>query len=278
MGILLALSTLAQTNIKDGQEVFGTWTKSKSPYIIEGEAIVPVGKTLTIKPGVVVQFKTGDVKDFLENGKRNPNFTCGFLIVNGKIVAKGKKNSHIKFTRFGSQGTWGNVSIYSQNPDNLIEYCWFEYSYFVRSVVPDENATGAVTFNKATGTVRNCYFINNGWTALNCKNGANPLFTNNIVVGNQYALESNSNSKPVVTNTIFWDNKNLFFINGGATINISFSLYPKLDSYPIDLKNDGNNIIGVDPQFVDIKQLNFDLQKSSPAIKKGKGGKNIGVK
>jgi hypothetical protein len=41
--------TNAQTVIKDKQDVFGTWKKKGSPYIIEGEAIIPSGKVLNIK-------------------------------------------------------------------------------------------------------------------------------------------------------------------------------------------------------------------------------------
>ncbi|OQA02352.1 MAG: hypothetical protein BWY70_00025 [Bacteroidetes bacterium ADurb.Bin408] len=52
------------STISNKQEVYGTWTKSKSPYTIQGEAIVPEGKTLTIEPGVTVKFKTGTNKRF----------------------------------------------------------------------------------------------------------------------------------------------------------------------------------------------------------------------
>ena len=55
--LIFSQFVFAQTTISDGEEVSGTWNMSGSPYVVEGEAIVPIGATLTIKPGVVVKFK-----------------------------------------------------------------------------------------------------------------------------------------------------------------------------------------------------------------------------
>ena len=63
-GLVICLSMDAQTIIKDKEYVSGKWKKSKSPYIIEGEAKIAEGKTLKIKPGVVVKFRTGDGRDY----------------------------------------------------------------------------------------------------------------------------------------------------------------------------------------------------------------------
>ncbi len=276
VSLLFVCTLSAQTKIVNKQAVFGTWTKSKSPYIIEGEAIVPEGMTLKIKPGVIIQFKTGDNKDYFIDGYENPGFNCGFLRVKGKIIAKGKKNDLIKFTRLGEYGTWGNVSIYSRNNDNLLEYCWFESAFYIRQIIPGDNATGALTFNNAAGTVKNCLFINNGWTAINCKNQSTPIFKNITIVGNQYAVESNSNSSPKIESCIIWDNAVNFYVNSGATIRISYSLYPALN-VPKELVDDGNNITGVLPDFIDQPKKNFGLKKTSPAYKTGKGGTNMGA-
>ena len=48
----------SSTQISDGEEVYGLWKKSLSPYIVEGLAVVPYNKTLKIEPGVVVLFKS----------------------------------------------------------------------------------------------------------------------------------------------------------------------------------------------------------------------------
>jgi len=76
----------AQTIIKPGN-ASGTWTKKASPYIIKGDINIPAGKTLTIQPGVVVQF------DGLYT-----------LNVQGSLIAVGKENDSIIFTVTDTSG------------------------------------------------------------------------------------------------------------------------------------------------------------------------------
>jgi len=121
-----------------------------------------------------VQFKTGTNRDYSQGSQKLDNFDLGFLRVNGKIVAKGKANSLIKFTREGNEGNWGNIHIKTNSKDNLLKYCQFEYSHYVRGVITDDNATGAISFHASTGTVENCLFMTNGWSAINCKEDAAP--------------------------------------------------------------------------------------------------------
>ena len=231
----------AQTRIKDGQEVSGTWKKSKSPYIIEGEAILPAGKTLKIKPGVIVQFKIGTNRDYSEGSSKIESFDVGFLRVNGNIIAKGKANNLIKFTREGNTGNWGNIHIKTSSKDNLIKYCQFEYSHYVRGVITGDNATGAISFHASTGTVQNCLFINNGWSAINCKEGASPKLSNLTILGYEYGIECNSKSSPSISNIIVWQTGTAFYVNGGSSPTISHSLIQG-EKLPYELKDLEENI------------------------------------
>lgn len=259
-----------QTIIKNGQEVYGVWNKKGSPYIIEGEAIVPQGQTLTIKPGVIVQFKEGNVFDYRMNGKLNPFFNAGFLRVNGKIMAFGKKSSKIIFKGKNGVGHWGAVVLVNSN-GNVFNYCHFMNSNFIRDVTTDDNATGAISFLNSDGTVKNC-IIENGWTGINFKQGSSPVIENCVIYSNEYGLESNSYSNPTVINTIIWNNKNSFYINPGASIKISYSLIQ--DSQKADyLIDEGKNIYGLNPQL----EKNYRVAKGSPCYKKGKNGKNMGL-
>jgi len=277
--LLLCISGISsQTVIQDKQEVYGTWKLKGSPYIIEGEAIVPEEKTLVIEPGVIVKFKTGENRDYTIDGKENGAFDVGFLRVHGTIKAEGSKNKLITFTRFGGNGFWGNIEINSRSNDNLLKYCWIEASHYVRGVVADtyDNATGAVSFFNSSGTIENCLFISNGWTAFNCKEGSTPIFRNNTLVDNEYGLECNSGSAPIIINTIIWNNSNPFYVNQGSNPHISYSLIQP-PGIVVDLKDDGNNIIGVAPEFIDPINNDYGIKTSSPAYKKGKGGVNIGA-
>jgi hypothetical protein len=269
-------SLIAQTRIKDKQEVYGTWKKGKSPYIIEGEAIVPKGKVLKIKPGVVLQFKTGTNRDYSQNGRKLNDFDLGFLRVNGKIIAVGKPGKLIKFTRYGNSGNWGNLHIKTNEKDNLLKYCQFEYSHFLRGVIDDDNATGAISFHTSTGTVENCLFINNGWAAINCKEGSSPKLLNLTISGFEYGIECNTNSSPNITNSIIWQTMNAFYINTGSKPSISYSLVQG-DELPNEIIDAGNNLLGKAPDFTNAPEGDFSIKTTSPAYKTGKGGKNIGA-
>ena len=54
--ITLTIISNAQTVIPPG-DVSGTWTLGGSPYEIQGEITIPDSSTLTIEPGVLVEFQ-----------------------------------------------------------------------------------------------------------------------------------------------------------------------------------------------------------------------------
>jgi parallel beta-helix repeat protein len=268
---LLALN--AQTVISNKSEVFGKWNKKGSPYIISGEAIIPTDKTLNIEPGVIVKFKTGKESDYWDN----KSFDKGFLRVNGTLIAKGNKKNPIIFTRVGDDGIWGNIFIDSKSEKNLLSYCVFEHSHYIRSINETDNSTAALSFYKSAGTVENCLFANNGWTAINCKEGATPKINNCTIVQNQYGIECNSASNPVIKNCIVGNNKSSnFYINGGSTPVISYSLIQD-NKLAEGILDGGNNILNTKPVFKAPLTGNFQLDNNSLGKKKGEKKKDMGV-
>lgn len=105
--------------ISDNGSGIGTvrWTAGKT-YILEGFVFVNDGQTLTIEPGTIVRFKTGQAED------------ASALIVarGGKIMAKGTHEKPIIFTVEGddltgsvsvkSKGLWGGIIILGNAPVN----------------------------------------------------------------------------------------------------------------------------------------------------------------
>ena len=266
--ILLPNEFKAETIIKNHTSVSGIWTKAKSPYIIQGEAIVPEDAVLKIQPGVVILFKTGENREFNED-----TFDLGFLRVNGVIIAEGTKSDPICFTRNDTTGFWGNIYVNSKASGISFKYCRIEYSYYVRNIIKDGNSTGALTFNNSKGDVSNCLFVYNGWTGFNCKNGATPHVEFCTFYGNEYGIECNTDSKPIFNSVIVWKNNNCFYFNSDAAPTFINSLVQK--EFPEGVKDGGSNLIAVDPLFESTES--FVLAKNSPCLKKGNDGKNIGA-
>ena len=55
---LSSVAMYAQTPVPGGP-ISGTWTLAGSPYQVIGETTIPNGQTLTIEPGVLVEWQIG---------------------------------------------------------------------------------------------------------------------------------------------------------------------------------------------------------------------------
>ena len=78
--VLGSISGYGQTTVPGGV-VSGTWTKANSPYLVQAAIMVADGTTLTIEPGVKIEFQ-GSFK----------------LLVLGNVIAAGAVNDTITFT------------------------------------------------------------------------------------------------------------------------------------------------------------------------------------
>jgi len=125
---LLSGICFSQTNIFGGA-VNGTWTLAGSPYLIQGPIMIANGTTLSIEPGVHVEFQ-GSYK---------------FLIL-GQLLAVGTVADTIVFTAADTSVGW--LGIRYENTDvtndtSEFVYCKFQYGKAVIS----NNAGGALYFN-----------------------------------------------------------------------------------------------------------------------------------
>lgn len=85
---------------------------SNSPYTVAGTLTVPGGITLTIQPGVTVQFASG----------------AGITVSGGQLIAAGTPAQRIKFTKQAGGGSWAGFSISNAGQSNVLAYADMEYS------------------------------------------------------------------------------------------------------------------------------------------------------
>ncbi|MFC2083523.1 T9SS type A sorting domain-containing protein [Bacteroidota bacterium] len=162
--VLITITNIsfAQTQIPGGY-ISGTWTVSGSPYLINGEITILNNSTLTIEPGVIVEFQ-GHYK----------------FIVEGRLLAVGTETDTIVFTindttGFSnpdtSLGGWHGIRFnwtYTENDSTKISYCKLQYGKAVGSNWPDQDGGAIVVEHYDKLVISNCLITNNiaggsGW-------------------------------------------------------------------------------------------------------------------
>lgn len=261
-------ASYGSTTISNRQEVYGTWTRSNSPYIIRGEAIVPSGRTLTIEPGVTVKFETGDNNDYSKS-----SFDKGLLHVKGTIKANGSADNFIYFTRDGYSGTWGSIVIDNSSSTNEFSYCNISYGYYVSGVVSNSGVAsyGCLSIHYSTANISNCIFHDNSFWTLFPGNCTGPINITNCVFYNNFSYDIYNHVSDVVCKNSIMNN----YDNTSGTNKISYSLCKT------DISSKGyttsNNIYGKDPSFVDASSGNYKLSSYSPCKGKGEYGSDMGI-
>lgn len=140
----------AQTNISAGS-VSGTWTKSGSPYKVNGDITVPDGQTLSIEPGVRIEFAQSR-----------------WMKVDGKVIAVGKSGSadSIWFTKQNPHDTgwWKGIKFIkpdSQNDTSRFSFCVFRNTKGIYDTLKSR-LNGAIFIEKwGKVNINKCTFYNN---------------------------------------------------------------------------------------------------------------------
>jgi len=211
--ILFCFYSISQT-IVPGGDVYGNWDTINSPYQIMGDITIPNDSTLTVDPGVNVEFQGHYA-----------------LTVYGRLLAMGTENDTIVFTVNDTTGFynpdttlggWYGINIVDtpvQNDSSKIMYCKIQYGKAVGSGWW-LNAGGAicvVNFNKVI--ISNCLITNNsaGGSEAEIPSGggihlawADVVISNNIISYNT-AIAGGAiqihDSHPVFYNNIFIGNR-----------------------------------------------------------------------
>ncbi|MES2848167.1 MAG: right-handed parallel beta-helix repeat-containing protein, partial [Bacteroidota bacterium] len=205
LSFLLSTFVQAQTSIPAGN-VSGTWTLAGSPYLIQGNILVPDNMTLTVEPGVIVEFQ-GHHK----------------LFCNGRILAVGTSAQNIRFTTTAVNIVNGWLGIRyedtpTSNDSSYFKYCIVEYGNVNANPLNDhlggafyfknfskcviDNSTlqnnsakdggGAIYGDNSSPRITNNYFYNNiapyqGYDGIELK-GTSSIIDNNVMQGSGIAI------------------------------------------------------------------------------------------
>lgn len=293
----------AQTVIPPG-DVSGTWAIGGSPYEIQGEITIPMFETLTIEPGVLVEFQ-GHYK----------------LNVQGRLFAVGTETDTITFTINDTtgfhdpnipDGGWAGIrfiNVFSMIDSSSIIYCKIEYGKAIGSW-PD-NTGGAICvdgFDKLT--IANCLITNNIASVSDGGGGgialwsSNPIITDNTISNNRAqvgggiscyesspliehniieynragqggGIVCNENSNPTITNTTLENNT---AANGGGGGIVCWGSSPSLDNVTF-ANNSAINGLGAAVSFSCAGTLNnlYYLTITNTVFTNNTGGNGGGI-
>ncbi len=208
--IFLMYSYSYEQTIIPAGNVSGTWTLAGSPYLIQGSVMIPDGTTLSIEPGVNVNFQ-GSYK----------------LYIQGRLLALGNATDTIYFTAADTTIGWLGLHFDNTpltNDTSKIFYCKLQYA-------KTTNGGGAIYilgFSKvviSNNRISNCRTdAYPGGGGILCS-GSSPVITHNTISHNMTSFGGGGicceNSSPAITNNIISNNS---AYNGGGGIEC-FGIY-----------------------------------------------------
>ncbi len=124
--------------------VSGTWSVAGSPYVISGETVIQTGDTLSIEPGVEVQYAG--------------NYA---LLVNGTLMAVGNATDTIKFTSYDTTSYdkgRGIRFVDANQSQNTMAFCVIEDGFAENVMIgnqPEDNG-GGIYISQSRVTIENC--------------------------------------------------------------------------------------------------------------------------
>ena len=184
-----------------------TWRISDSPVQIGELLTVNRGATLTLEPGVEVQFAA----------------SAG-LVVEGRLMAKGTAVDSIRFTTLGEKkpGAWGGIYIRGtwEEPDDMekearisgesseLDYCIIEYAGSDQVEVGSALEVTSAGPTISHSTVRFCHSRSG---TVRCGNISRPIIKNCVIESNQAerggAISAGVGSVPILQGNIFRFNR-----------------------------------------------------------------------
>lgn len=156
------------------------WAVANSPYVLTGTVIVPINVTLTIQPGVVV------------------NFGASYIQISGTLNARGTSDNNIVFTTNGTSLCANQRMDFTSNSASWNEKtgsgCIIENAIFA-GVSLAINASPKINNNNFNSSLYNPLTISGGSPLItnntisktssgSYASGGSPFISNNSIVGN----------------------------------------------------------------------------------------------
>jgi len=175
--LLLSLDGFAQTHVSGNQT--GVWTKSNSPYFIDGSVSVAEGQALAIEPGVEI---------------RSPR--DGRMYIYGTLTAEGTAADSIRFTCPDSIDWAGAVIFGPASTHSVLRYTRFNRwgnTAFAGDI-------GVLQLLSADVTITHCLFSNCAASGIMMDEDSSPVINGNVFYNCPYAFSARPGSLSNVRN------------------------------------------------------------------------------
>lgn len=233
-----------------------------------------------------------DIKysSIFDNGRGIYSYRCYSIIDNCKIYNNGNGiygyNTYITINNCEIRDNIPSSGIYIENQsypeitNNIIERNGYSGINCYDNSSPNI-INNIIVGNEERGVVTNYYckpnivnnLISGSIRGVHIANYSDPFIINNTITNNNYAFRFFGYSSPYIINSIICNNDTIIdplndtFYSYNSTP-ILFSSLIQGDSLHYSVIDQGDNILGVDPMFVN-DSLDFTLQSNSPCINKG---------
>jgi hypothetical protein len=194
-----------------------TWRKDDLPYSLINYFGVSTGKTLTIEPGVIVQFTYPDES----------------LLIDGTLAALGTAEQPIVFTSSQVRkqpGQWQQIAFRDASDDagSIMNYCIVEYggqnaqgslccysaSPRILNTVVRRSLTDGIYLDRSTPAINWSKLVSNERDGLRTVNSAVPTVVNCLIAGNGGFGLNNLDPQVILSaENNFWGNSNGPFDN-----------------------------------------------------------------
>ena len=166
----IALGATAETPVIGFIAQDTTWTQANSPYVTLGNIIVKEGVTLTIEPGVTVQFDFGHS-----------------LTIESTLIARGTDKQVIKFTPRGEKktGAWDSIVFEDSSIDAKFDDAGNYVSGSILQYCTVEFAETAVKGNSASPFIDHCVISSNASRGISISKGDVVVIQDSMVADNK---------------------------------------------------------------------------------------------